>query len=131
MAAGLAPELAHAVGWALDVRSRGTSAVAGLPAEPRAVAACAELGVALNDHRAARLTADDVAWADVIFVMEDAHALAVRALDAAAEERIVRLGPYVGKPEIEDPYGSWFMAPYRRTRDTLTEALRRWIELQS
>lgn len=127
MAEGLAPELAHEHGLAIEVRSRGTHACVGDPAEARAVAVCAELGVDLSAHRAAQLTEEDLQWADVVFVMEEPHALAAADLAPERAERIVALGPYAGEAQIDDPYGSWFVGPYRTARDTLMTALRRYL----
>lgn len=127
MAASLAAELAHEHGLEVEARSRGTHALVGEPAARKAVAACAERAVDLSAHRAAQLSAEDVQWAEVIFVMEDDHARTVGALAPERADDIVRMGPLAGRHQIDDPYGSWFMPPFRRARDELIAALRRWF----
>jgi protein-tyrosine phosphatase len=92
------------------------------------VAVARELGLDLTAHRSRPLLAEDVRWADRIFVMEDQHALAVRELVPELPEIVVPLGPYAGEPAIADPMGSWFPSRYRRTRDELRRALERWFD---
>lgn len=127
MAAALATELAYEQGLAPEIRSRGTSAVVGSPATARAIAVCRELGVPLDNHRATQLEPDDLLWADVVFVMEEHHALVAVDLAPDCAERIVRLGPLAGEVGIEDPYGSWTLGPYRTARDRLITAIRRYL----
>ena len=130
MAAGIALQLSLPLALELEVRSAGTRARPGLPAEPRVVAVCREVGIDLSEHRSQPLSAESVAWADRIAVMEEAHALAVRALlpEQASDDRVVALGPLVGRAFIADPIGSWFHRPYRRTRDELFVAVRRLLQ---
>jgi protein-tyrosine-phosphatase len=122
MAAGIALQVALERGLELEVRSAGTIATPGQPAERRAVAVCREVGIDLSEHRSQPLTAELVAWADLVVVMEDIHALAVRELGG---DQIVHLGPLVGEPLIHDPMGSWFARPFRQTRELLFRAIRR------
>ncbi len=128
IAAGLADRIALERGIDLEIRSAGTIGLADQPAEPYAIAVCREQGIDIAGHRSRALTAELVAWADRILVMELRHAEAVTAIDADAGARVVPLGPLAGVPEIADPYGSWLPGPYRETRDLLDRALRRLFE---
>jgi protein-tyrosine-phosphatase len=122
MAAGIALQVALELGLELEVRSAGTIAQPGQPAERRAVAVCREVGIDLTEHRSQPLTAELVEWADLVVVMEDTHALAVRELGG---DKIVHLGPLVGESHVHDPMGSWFTRPFRQTRDQLFRGIRR------
>ena len=78
-------------------RSAGLTAEPGRPSHPLAIETAAPLRVDLSDHAAARLTPDDVARADAIFVMDVDQRLAVRRLhpSARAEDlpaRVARAG---------------------------------------
>jgi glycosyltransferase involved in cell wall biosynthesis/protein-tyrosine-phosphatase len=57
--------------------SAGIEALAGRPADPRAVAEAESRGIDLGQHTACRLTPDRVATADVIFVMDVPQLLTV------------------------------------------------------
>jgi protein-tyrosine-phosphatase len=130
MAAALAEHLALARGLEIEVRSAGTLGLVDHPAHPKVIAVCRELGLDLTAHRSRALTADDVRWADRIFVMEDQHAAAVRDRVPEVGEIVVPLGPLVGRTEIADPIGSWFTGPYRQARDELKAALSRVLLAQ-
>src|SRR5262245_55242849 len=54
----------------LEVRSAGLHAADGHPADPSAVACAQRMGVSLAAHRSARVTAELVAWADLVLVMQ-------------------------------------------------------------
>jgi protein-tyrosine-phosphatase len=126
MAAALAEWIAMQQGAEVEVRSAGTLGLVDRPADPKVVAVCRELGLDLSGHRSAALTPELLAWADRVYVMEDAHAVAARALwPDLAEDAVVPLGPLVGKPDIADPIGSWFKSTFRATRDDLREAVLR------
>lgn len=126
MAAALADRVALELGLEPEIRSAGVSAVPGLPAAPGVVAVCREIGIDLERHRSRLLDAEVVRWADRVFVMEDVHAVAVRALvPEIGEAAVVPLGPLVGKAFVSDPMGSWFRSSYRATRDELATAIRR------
>lgn len=126
LAAVLADRVALEKDREAEIRSAGTHARPGDPAHAKVVAAAREIGLDLSGHRAARLDEAAVRWATRVFVMEEDHARAARELvPDLPESAVVPLGPFVGKPAIEDPIGSWFLSSYRKTRDELHEALRR------
>ncbi|MCB9688859.1 MAG: low molecular weight protein arginine phosphatase [Alphaproteobacteria bacterium] len=125
MAAALADRVALELDLEVDIRSAGTAGIVGEPAHPKVVAACREIGIDLTGHTSSALDLEAVTWADRIYVMESAHAVAVRELlPSLPEEAVVQLGSVIGKAAIDDPIGSWFMGPYRRARDELATAVR-------
>jgi protein-tyrosine phosphatase len=92
---------------ALEVRSRGLAAGAGAPADRDAVRAAARLGVRLDDHVAELLRHEDLAWADLLLVMQGRHVARVRALAPEAAGKLRLLGDFLAEPpyEIPDPWG--------------------------
>lgn len=104
---------------AIEVRSAGFEAGPGVPAEPEAIRVAAEFGVDLTDHAARRMSAEDVAWADLIVGMTGRHVglVADRWPEGAARVRL--LGDYleVAPYGLEDPWGcppEAFRAVYSR-----------------
>lgn len=95
------------LGVKAEVRSAGTFAVAGGPAQPNAVRAAARASLDVSGHVARQLDEEMVRWADTVLCMSPAHARAVRSIDSAADVRLVAdfaLRPYRGG-EIPDPMG--------------------------
>ncbi|MGH2693028.1 MAG: hypothetical protein ACRDHM_11090 [Actinomycetota bacterium] len=68
-----------------EVRSAGTHGRSGYPATPEAVAAAAERGIDIAEHRSSRLSPDLVTWADIIVTMtiEQAELISYEAPDAS------------------------------------------------
>lgn len=95
------------LGVEAEVRSAGTYAVVGGPAQPNAVAAAARASLDLSAHVARQLDDELVRWADTVLCMSPAHVRAVRSIDSAADVRLVAdfaSRPYRGS-EIPDPMG--------------------------
>src|SRR4051812_42355456 len=118
MADALARRYAEERGWAVEVRSAGTHAIAGEPAAPNAVKAVREVGGDLAVHKSKPMDTELVAWADRILVMEMRHAADIRERFPASDEKVQLLGTFGGLVEIGDPYGSWIFT-YRRRRDEI------------
>lgn len=125
MAAGIAELVLLELGAEAEVRSAGTLGIVGVPAHPHVIAVSREIGIDLSGHRSAALTAELVRWSDRIYVMEDAHGIAIRELVPDVGEIVIHLGPLAGQPFIADPVASWFRGPFRATRDQLFTAVRR------
>lgn len=98
--------------------SAGIRALAGEPATPEAVEACAEAGVALAGHRA-RAFDRTGSW-DRVYVMTADHLRAVLAAAPHLRGRVEMLRPDGG--DVDDPYG-WGIEAYRRARDEITAAI--------
>jgi protein-tyrosine phosphatase len=95
------------LGVEAEVRSAGTYAVVGGPAQPFAVDAAARASLDLSGHVARQLDDQLVRWADTVLCMSPSHAREVRAIDSAADVRLVAdfaSRPYRGS-EIPDPMG--------------------------
>jgi protein-tyrosine-phosphatase len=92
----------------VQANSAGLHAVPGTEAHPRAVAASTEIGLSLTQHRAQLLTADLVAQADAILVMDFQNKAEMLALYPEASDKILMLSAYAEGPqrygEIPDPY---------------------------
>ncbi len=115
MAEELARLYADDRGWMVEARSAGTHAREGDAAAPNSQKAIREVGGDLSAHRSQPVTAELVAWADRILVMELRHAQNIREQFAGADEKIQLLGTFGGLMEIGDPYGSWIFK-YRSCR---------------
>lgn len=127
MAAGIARMYADARGWAVEVRSAGTHAIAGNAAAPNSVKAIREIGGDISGHRSQPIDDELVAWADRILVMEMRHAQSVRQRHAGADEKVQLLGTFGGLVEIDDPYGSWIFT-YRRRREDIRRCVENFMD---
>lgn len=85
-----------------SVESSGTSAYDGIRVSQEAAEACRPLGVVLDGHRSRQLMRRDVADADFIFVMGNAHRQAVLSLCEDAAARCFLLDK---QGDIPDPVG--------------------------
>jgi protein-tyrosine-phosphatase len=95
------------------VGSAGTWTPAGMPAHPQAVEAAAKLGLDLSAHRTREVSAEMLAAADLIVVMEHSHKEALEAEFPAVRGRVVLLGSLANIPggEIPDNVGDNFDQP--------------------
>jgi protein-tyrosine phosphatase len=108
MAEGILRARFEALGVDAEVRSAGTFAVIGGPAQPFAISTAARASLDISGHVARQLDADQVRWADTVLCMTRAHAREVHALDSAADIRLVsEFAPGGGARggEIRDPMG--------------------------
>lgn len=117
-------------GLPAEIRSAGTHALAGAPANPEAVAAVAAAGLDLTAHRAQPLTAALVHWADVILGMQSAHIQSVLELDPSAHARILTAfdpSRKRGAGGIMDPIG-WPAEVYSAVLAELRACLEGFVE---
>ncbi|MEO0602358.1 MAG: low molecular weight phosphotyrosine protein phosphatase [Myxococcota bacterium] len=126
-AAALAEQQGLKLARELEVRSAGTLRIEGSPAHGQMAAVARQAGLDLSAHRSQGLTADLLRWADFVAAMEPHHLEAIEELVPEARERSRGLGAYVGREMIEDPTGSWFAGPYRRTFEELEVAVERFV----
>lgn len=95
----------------VGIASAGTLGIGGSLADPAARTLALERGFDLNLHRSRGITARDLARADVIVVMEQAHKNRVETLDPAAGARTRLIREYEKEaparkvPDLEDPVG--------------------------
>jgi protein-tyrosine-phosphatase len=128
MAEGLARAEADRRGLPVELRSGGVLGLQDRAAAPNAIKACKEVGVDISAHGSSGVTAEDVAWVDAVLVMEIRHQQELHARFPQLEGRVVLLGTFGGRPEIDDPIGSW-MWRFRRTRKDITRCIERFYEL--
>ena len=88
----------------IEVRSSGFHPRGGRPSPERHVAMCADRGIDLAGHRSTVVQPSDLAWADLVVLM-DRHNWQALQLIGARNDRVVWLGVMDGGPiEIPDPY---------------------------
>ena len=114
-----------------EVRSAGFLE-SGRPAPREAVSVAAERGVNLTPHRSTQVTAETVAWADLVIVMDERQAARIGAM-APAGTLVERLGDFdpraIDTRMIIDPIDrdrAFFSRVYGRIDaccDVLTRAL--------
>ena len=88
----------------MKIRSTGFHPAIGRSSPPPHVEASLLDGVDLRSHRSASTTADDIAWAERIVLMDRQNWLALRRL-GADPRKLIWLGALDGEPELADPYG--------------------------
>lgn len=127
MAEALARAYAADRGLAVEVRSAGTLGIVDHPAEAHAIAVCGEIGAPLHDHRSQAVDEENTAWADLIAVMEVAHATYLRERFPTSHEKVVMLGSFGGMHEIADPIGGWKFQ-FRWSRDEIRRCVAALID---
>jgi protein-tyrosine phosphatase len=109
MAEGLIKVLLPAgSGRHIIIRSAGTHAADGLPAEPGAVRAAREHGADIGGHRSRAIDGSLIASANLILVMERQQVRFIQSTATVARDALRLLGEFAGgegTPEIPDPYG--------------------------
>ncbi|HEY7473174.1 MAG TPA: low molecular weight protein arginine phosphatase [Gemmatimonadota bacterium] len=125
MAEGILRARFEALGVDAEVRSAGTFAVIGGPAQPYAIATAARASLDISGHVARQLDPELVRWADTVLCMTRSHAREVLALDSAADVRLVaEFAPdgVVRSGEIRDPMG-WEEEVYEEVFEQLESCL--------
>lgn len=90
----------------VEVFSAGVAAWPGERATWEAVETLSGMGLSLHDHRASRLTPEDVREVDLILTMTAAHREYVRNLVPEAAGKVFTLAEYAGANEdVPDPIG--------------------------
>jgi protein-tyrosine-phosphatase len=90
---------------AISVASGGLRTDSQRQADPRATLVAKEFGVSLEGHRTHPLSAEAVAGADSIFVMDYGNAAELLARYPEARGKFHLLGTFGGGKEIRDPFG--------------------------
>jgi len=123
----LAEVMSVAIGSELGIpvvaRSAGTLGLKRRPADPKSVKVAREIGLDLSGHRSQAITPELLDWADFVLVMELSHGAHLRMHFDPKEDRIMPLGPLIGKPDIPDPIGRWTFH-FRRMRKQVDASLR-------
>jgi protein-tyrosine-phosphatase len=97
-----------------QVRSAGAWTQNGQRASALAIEVMDELGLDIASHRSRRITAEDVANANLVIVMTGNHKEALLAEFPEARQKILLLSELAGETyDIFDPYGSDSQQLYR------------------
>jgi protein-tyrosine phosphatase len=91
--------------------SAGLFSFPGRPADPMMVEYLSERGIPIKEHESRQMTVEDVAWADMILVMEKEHVRLIEESWPEASEKVELLGKFGSEEEIADDV----IDPYRRT----------------
>ncbi|HCH65962.1 MAG: protein tyrosine phosphatase [Deltaproteobacteria bacterium] len=127
MAEGLARAEAARRGLPVEIRSGGILGLLDKPAAANAVRACREHGVDLSSHRSRGVTAADVAWADAVLVMELRHQRELHLRFPELDGRVVLLGTFGGRQEVDDPVGGWIWR-FRRCRTLIIRSIEKFYD---
>jgi protein-tyrosine phosphatase len=125
MAEGILRARFGELGVEAEVRSAGTFAVVGGPAQPYAVSTAARASLDISNHIARQLDEDLVRWADTVLCMARSHVREVRSLDSTADVRLVaEFAPDGARRgiEIRDPMG-WSEDVYQEVFEELRACL--------
>ncbi len=101
----VAEALRQALPGRLEVRSAGFHAKTGRPSPEAHVRMSQSVGVDLSAHRSSLVSAEDLAWADLIVFMDRHNWARLRDLQAPADKLLWLGGLMPGDVEIPDPYG--------------------------
>lgn len=116
----------------IEARSAGTIAPDGEAATDLAVTTMRRRGVGLSDHRAARLSQEAAAWADVILTMTKAHRQTVLQRAPAASSKTLTIAEYVGEDaEVDDPLAEGTPEAYERCAAQLSALIPRVLARMS
>lgn len=114
----------------VTVESAGVGEREGRPSPETAVAAAADHGVDLTDHRSERVSADQVGGSDAIFVMDHYNYYLLVTRYPSAADRTFFLGAVTGDRDpvtISDPYGE-DRASFEDVYGTIVAAIDRLVE---
>lgn len=106
--AALGAELGDDLAY-IDVSSAGTSAWEGQPVSEGSLEVALRDGLDLSGHVARRVTAALVRAADLVFVMDPLHRVALEALGVPGDKvKVLSEWPEPGEPElpVADPFGA-------------------------
>jgi protein-tyrosine-phosphatase len=87
-----------------EVRSSGLYTKVGRASPERHIAMSRERGVDLSQHRSSVVTANDIAWADIVIAMDRHNWHALRQLQTPMEKVIWAGALTSGDVEVRDPY---------------------------
>lgn len=113
-------------GYPIEVRSAGTHALIGHPAETHAEKLMAELGLDISQHRGELLSSQLTHWADIILVMELEQKRYIESKYPTARGKVFRLLEDESR-DIPDPYRQDIDA-FRAALALIQKGTAEWIE---
>lgn len=87
-----------------EVRSAGTAALLGHPADPMAIEVAARAGLDIREHRARQLSRAMLSSADLVLAMDRSHVAWVTERFPEMRGRVKKLGHWRNNLDIRDPY---------------------------
>lgn len=78
-----------ALGWRVEVRSAGVSALSGTPASSGSLEVAARHGLDLSGHRSRDVDRGLIEWADLILVMSPSHLVRLAELGGAGKAALL------------------------------------------
>lgn len=123
-----------ALGWRVEVRSAGVSALSGVPASSGSFDVARRHGLDLSAHRSREVDRPLIDWADLILVMSPSHLVRLAELGGAGKAALLDAfavgdegGDDVGGG-VPDPFGGdddAYEETYRTLEHLVAKALRR------
>ena len=93
----------------IAVSSSGILAIPGCSPDPKMVGYLETLGISPDGHQSRQLDEADVAWADMILVMEKSHYRRIESVWPDAIDKVALLAKYISEDQREDdvidPFG--------------------------
>ncbi|NML32433.1 low molecular weight protein-tyrosine-phosphatase [Paraburkholderia antibiotica] len=119
--------LRHAVGHidGFEVESAGIAGAVGEAVHPLTAKALQEKGYDVSSKKAKLLLGGNMAWADLVFVMDKEQRKQLIARFPAASGKIWLLGHWINT-EVKDPVGGNYEV-FRITLDTIEKAVQSWL----
>ena len=112
-----------------QIRSAGTHAWDGGPASANATQAMLELGFDMRSHRTQLVSAQLLAWADHVVVMEPMHRDKILEVAPDVADKIIPMWPYIDDQgdHVLDPQGHEYAA-FQRSAGEIGEATAKLVE---
>jgi len=111
--------------YATKVRSAGTDALIGHPADDCALSLMSNRHIDISDHRGEQLDSNLVRWANLILVMEPHHKRVIEARYPSARGKVFRLGEW-DNTDIPDPYRHGIEA-FRHALEIIEKGISSWL----
>jgi protein-tyrosine phosphatase len=110
----------------LRVASAGINAMTGHHADPKSVQVCAEQGIDISSHRATMLSAQLIAHADYVLVMDRQMSRIVKNKYPIGFKKVFMIGESLDI-EIDDPFGK-SVDQFRDAANKLESGVQSWIK---
>ena len=127
LAGALAERELKGLGWRVEVRTAGVSALSGTPASSGSLGAAERHGLDLTGHRSREVDAPLIDWADLILVMSPSHLVRLAQLGGAGKAAL--LDAFAHGEEGGDDVGSGVPDPFGGDDDAYEETYRTLEEL--
>ena len=121
MAGGLLRRIASERDLPLEVRTAGLASHPNARVAEKAVAVMEESGIDISDEYSKPVTAETLAWADIVVTVQRDHAADLLEAYPEAKRKVCFL-----EHDVPDPYNG-SLADYRKARDQLEVLLARFV----